>query len=80
MVPTTIAQTDVHYWESVLALNPICLSDKNHDILMDATSLREELNYKEEIPDSASETSASSKDMEEEDDTDNEIKYSEEEE
>ncbi len=64
-----LPRMNVHYWESVPALNPICLSDENHDILMDAASLREGLDYKEEIPDSASETSASNKDMKEEENT-----------
>ena len=39
---------------------------------MDAASLREGLDYKEEIPDSASESSASDEDVEEEVDTDSE--------
>jgi hypothetical protein len=50
---SNLPRMNAHYQESVLALNPICLTDKNHDILMDATSLREELDYEEEIPDSA---------------------------
>ncbi len=60
------------YRESVLALNPIHLSDDNHNILMDAASLREGLDYKEEIPDSVSERSASEKDMEDDEDIDSE--------
>ncbi len=55
-----------------MTLNPIHLSDKNCDNLMDAASLREGLDYKEEIPDSAPESSTSDKDIEEEDDTDSE--------
>jgi hypothetical protein len=39
---------------------------------MDAASLREGLDYKEEIPDSASETSASNKVIEEEENTNSE--------
>jgi hypothetical protein len=65
-----LPRMNAHYQESILALNPICLSDENHDILMDAASLREGLDYEEEIPDSTSETSTSNKDMEEEDNTD----------
>ena len=53
-------------------MNPIHLSDKNHEILMVAASLREGSDYNEEIPNSASESSASNKDIEEEDNTDNE--------
>ncbi len=40
-----LLRMNAHYRESVLALNPICLSDENHDILMDAASLREGLDY-----------------------------------
>ena len=47
-----LPRMNAQYRESVLALNPIHLSDENHDILMDAASLREGLDYKEEIPDS----------------------------
>jgi hypothetical protein len=64
----------------VLALNPIHLSDKNHDNLIDIASLKEGLEYKEEIPDSASESSANDKDMEEEGNKDSENNDSEEEE
>ncbi len=67
-----LPRMNAHYRESVLALNPIRLSDENHDTLMDAASLREGLDYEEEIPDSASESSASDEDMEEEVDTDSE--------
>ena len=67
-----LSRMNAQYRESVLALNPIHLSDENHDILVDAASLREGLDYEEEIPDSASESSASDEDMEEEVDTDSE--------
>ncbi len=65
-----LPRMNAQYRKSVLSLNPIHLSDENHDILMDAASLREGLDYEEEIPESASETSASDVDVEEEDDTD----------
>ncbi len=74
-----LPRMNAQYRKSVLALNPIRLSDENHDILMDAASLWEGLDYVEEIPDSASETSASDVDVEEEDDTDNESSESDEE-
>ncbi len=45
------------YRLSVLALNPIGLTDKNHDVLMDAASLRDGLDYKEEVPDDSSDES-----------------------
>jgi len=48
------------------------LSDENHDILMDATSLREGLDYVEEIPDSSSETSDDNEDMDEDDGSESE--------
>ncbi len=67
-----LPRMNAHYRESVLVLNPIRLGDENHDTLMDAASLREGLDYEEEIPDSASESSASDEDMEEEVDTDSE--------
>ncbi len=63
---------NAQYWESVLKLNPMHLSDKNYDILMDAASLREGLNYVEEIPDSSLETSDNNEDMEEDDGTESE--------
>ncbi len=74
-----LSRMNAQYRESVLALNPIHLSDENHDILVDAASLREGLDYEEEIPDSASETSASNVDGEEEDNTDSESGESDEE-
>jgi hypothetical protein len=48
------------------------LSDETHDVLMDAASLREGLNYSEEIPDSSSETSDDDEETEEEDGTESE--------
>jgi len=60
------------YRQSVLQLNPMRLSDENHDVLMDVTSLREGLDYVEEIPDSSSETSDDKEDMEEDDGTESE--------
>ncbi len=74
-----LPRMNAQYRESVLALNPIHLSDENHDILMDAADLREGLDYEEEIPDSASETSASAVDVEEEDATNSESGESDEE-
>jgi hypothetical protein len=58
---------NAQYRVTVLKLNPMRLSDKNHDVLMDAASLREGLGYVEEIPDSSSETRDG--DMEEDDGT-----------
>jgi hypothetical protein len=58
---------NAQYRVTVLKLNPMRLSDKNHDVLMDAASLREGLGYVEEIPDSSSETRDD--DMEEDDGT-----------
>ena len=50
------------------------LSDENHDVLMDAASLREGLDYVEEIPDSSLETTSDDDDdMEEDDGTESEI-------
>ena len=42
-----LPRMNVQYQESVLILKPICLSDENHDILMDVDSLREVLDYKQ---------------------------------
>jgi hypothetical protein len=67
-----LPRMNANYRESVLALNPIRLSDENHDVLMDAASLREGVDYGEEIPDSASESSSSDEDTEEEDDSNSE--------
>ena len=52
-----LPRMNAQYQQSVLQLNPMRLSDENHDVLMDAASLREGLDYVEEIPDSCSETS-----------------------
>jgi hypothetical protein len=57
---------------TVMGLNPIRLSDKHHDVLMDAASLREGLDYMEEIADSASELSNSDEETDDEDDDDSE--------
>ena len=48
------------------------LSDENHDILMDAASLREGLDYVEEIPDSSSKMSDDNEDMDEDDGSESE--------
>ena len=61
-----------NYRASILLLNPICLSDKYHDILMDAASLREGLDYDEEIPESASESSESDDEMDDDDEMNSE--------
>ena len=53
-------------------LNPVRLSDQHHDVLMDAASLREGLDYVEEIADSASELSNSDEETDDEDDDDSE--------
>ena len=60
------------YRQSVWQLNPMRLSDENHDVLMDVTSLREGFDDVEEIPDSSSETSDDKEDMEEDDETESE--------
>ena len=67
-----LPRMNANYQASVLVLKPIRLSDKNHDILTDATSLREGLDYDEEIPDSASESSESDDEMDEDDETNSE--------
>jgi len=66
-----LPRMNAQYRQSVLKLNPMRLSDENHDILMDAASLREWLDYVEEIPDSSSETSDDNN-MEEDDGTESE--------
>jgi hypothetical protein len=66
-----LPRMNAQYRQSVLKLNPMRLSDENHDILMDAASLREGLDYVEEIPDSSSETSDDNN-MEEDDGTESE--------
>ena len=60
------------YRHSVLQLNPMRLRDEMHDVLMDSASLREGLDYVEEIPDSSSETSDDNKETEEDDGTESE--------
>ena len=62
---------NAQYRATVLKLNPMHLSDENHDVLMDAASLREGLDYVEEIPDSL-ETSDDDNGMEEDDGTESE--------
>jgi hypothetical protein len=57
---------------TVMGLNPIRLSDEHHDVLMDAASLREGLDYTEEIADSASESSDSDEETDDDDDDDSE--------
>ena len=64
-----LPRMNAQYWCSVLQLNPMHLSDETHDVLMDAASLREGLDYVKEIPDSSSETSDDDKETEEEDGT-----------
>ncbi len=64
-----LPRMNANYRSSILLLNPIGLSDKNHDILMDAASLREGLDYDEEIPDSALESSKSDNEMDDNDKT-----------
>jgi len=67
-----LPRMNANYRASVLSLKPIRLSDENHNILMDAASLREGLDYDEEIPDSASESSKSDDEMDEDDETNSE--------
>ena len=72
LLENDLPRMNTNYRASILLLNPICLSDKNHDILMDAASLREGLDYDEEIPDSASESSESNNEMDNDDETNSE--------
>lgn len=67
-----LPRMNANYRASVLLLKPICLSDKNHDFLMDAASLREGVDYDKEIPDSASESSESDDEMDKDDETNSE--------
>ena len=67
-----LPRMNANYRSSILLLNPIGLSDKNHDILMDAASLREGLDYDEEILDSASESRESDDEMDDDNETDSE--------
>ncbi len=67
-----LPRMNTNYRASILLLNPICLSDENHDILMDAASLREGLDYDKEILDSASESRESDDEMDDDDETDSE--------
>jgi hypothetical protein len=67
-----LPRMNAQYRRSVLQLNPMRLSDETHDVLMDAASLREGLDYVEEIPDSSSETSEDDEETEEEDGTESE--------
>ena len=67
-----LPRMNAQYRETVLKLNPMRLSDENHDVLMDAASLREGLDYVEEIPDSSLETSDDNEDMDEDDGTESE--------
>jgi hypothetical protein len=67
-----LPRMNANYRASILFLSPIHLSDKNHDILMDASSLREGLDYDKEIPDSASESSKSNDEMDNDDETNSE--------
>jgi hypothetical protein len=64
---------------TVLLLNPILLSDKYHDVLMNAASLREGLDYEEEIPDSASESSDNNDETDDEEDDNSESSETEDE-
>jgi hypothetical protein len=64
---------------TVLLLNPIRLSDEYHNVLMDAASLKEGLDYKEEIPDSASESSDSDDETDDEEDDNSESSETEDE-
>ena len=67
-----LPRMNANYWASIMLLNPIGLSDENHDILMDAASLREGLEYDKEIPDSASESSKSDDEMDNDNETNSE--------
>ena len=67
-----LPRMNAQYRQRILQLNPMRLSDETHDVLMDAASLREGLDYVEEIPDSSSETSDNNEDMEEDDGTESE--------
>ena len=67
-----LPRMNANYQASILLLNPIRLSDENHNILMDAASLREGLDYDEEIPESASESSESDDEMDDDDEMNSE--------
>ena len=72
LLENDLPRMNTNYRASILLLNPIRLRDQNHDILMDATSLREGLDYDEQIPDSASESSQSDNETDNNDETDSE--------
>ena len=65
---------------SVLSLNPICLSDENHDVLMNAASLREGLDYEENIPFNTLESSDDNEETDDEEQEYSEISEDEDEE
>ena len=67
-----LPRMNAQYRENIFKLNPMRLSDENHDILMDAASLREGLDYVEEIPDSSSKMSDDNEDMDEDDGSESE--------
>ncbi len=74
-----LPRMNANHWMTMLLLNPICLSDKYHDTLMDAASLREGLDYEEEIVDSASESSNIDKEMDDKEDDNGESSETEDE-
>ena len=49
-IENDLPRLNVHYRAEVLSNNPMKLCDDDHDTLMDAASLREGLDYEEEIP------------------------------
>ena len=50
VIENDLPRLNVHYRTEVLSNNPMKLCDDDHDTLMDAASLREGLDYEEEIP------------------------------
>ena len=58
---------------SVFSLNPLRLSDDNHDVLMDSASLREGLDYEEVIPFNTLESSDDDGETDDEEQDDSEI-------
>jgi hypothetical protein len=74
-----LPRMNANHRTTVLLLNPICLSEEYHNVLMDSTSLREGLDYEEEIPDSASESSKSDEEMDDKEDDDGENSETEDE-
>ena len=63
-----------------MSLNPLRLSDDNHDVLMDSASLREGLDYDEVIPFNTLESSDDNEETDDEEQEYSEISEDEDEE